>query len=221
MNELQSLYYLILSELTIDPFFSYYKYRKRDSSFIRKTDYGKNIISLDHWEIDLYGLVIYPQYLIRYDVLRKWFEKFSFKSLQDQRDGYYVGYSGKMLDSQDKFVFLYDKSNLMDETNRLKESIKLNSKLVFDAYSSLEKAYDMEITPILLGSKLLPDVGADWFFENLTLGRIVHPETYEMLKEIHLKHAKRMYDRGEPNISSYYNRLSEILSYLENLEFKI
>ena len=178
---------------------------------------------LDHWDGYHDGhdvMVVYPQYLVRYDILSKWFEKFSFKSLQDQRDGCYVGFSGEMLGSQDRFMFRYDRSNLMSELVRLKECIKRDGSEVFDAYSSLDKAYDRKIAPVLTGTTALPIIGADWFFENLTLCRIVHPEEYEKLKEIHLKHAEAMYGREEPNISKYYDRLSEILTYLENVELK-
>lgn len=223
MRELKILFNLILSELTEDAFFKDFKLRKRDSSLIRKTKLGKNIIMLDHWDGYHDGhdvMVVYPQYLVRYDILSKWFEKFSFKSLQDQRDGCYVGFSGEMLGSQDRFMFRYDRSNLMSELVRLKECIKRDGSEVFDAYSSLDKAYDRKIAPVLTGTTALPIIGADWFFENLTLCRIVHPEEYEKLKEIHLKHAEAMYGREEPNISKYYDRLSEILTYLENVELK-
>ena len=224
MRELQNLFNRILSELMEDVFFKDFKYRKRDSSLIRKTDLGKNVIMLDHWDgyHDNHDvMVIYPQYLVRYDILSKWFEKFSFKTLTDQRDGCFVGFSGDMLGSRDRFMFRYDRSNLAGELLRLKECIKIDSNRVFDAYSSLDKAYDRKIVPLLTETTTLPLIGADWFFENLTLCKIVHPENYEKLKDIHLQHAKEMYERGEPNMSEYYNRLPEILTHLENLELKV
>ena len=219
MKELNVLFDQIILELTSDVFFDDFRFRKRDSSFFRKTALGKDIIMLDHWK-DGDNLIVYPQYLVRFDSLRIWFEKFSFKTKIDQRDGVYVGFSGEMLGSQGKFCFELNKSNYSVEINRLTTCLKSNGTLVFNAYSSLEKAYDMEIEPILNGTKELPDIGADWFFENLTLCRLVHPENYERLKEIHLKQARYMYDRGEPNITAYYDRLDEILTYLENLNLK-
>lgn len=131
-----------------------------------------------------------------------------------------MSFCGEMLHTDDKFYFYKDESNFIKEVKKLTECVKKASRTVFDAYSSLEKAYDMEIEPILNGTKELPDIGADWFFENLTLCRLVHPENYERLKEIHLKQARYMYDRGEPNITAYYDRLDEILTYLENLNLK-
>lgn len=78
----------IIKDLLNLNFFSEYKFRKRDSSFLLKTKGGKQIIEMDHW-IDeaTSSLVIYPIYGVRFDILSKWFEKFSMKNLQDQRDG--------------------------------------------------------------------------------------------------------------------------------------
>lgn len=42
--------------------------------------------------------------MVRFDILLKWFESYSFKSLQDQRDNPSVGFSGKMLERQDNFT---------------------------------------------------------------------------------------------------------------------
>lgn len=214
-----TLFDLIRLHVEEDEYFSNFKFRKKGSQFFQKTPYGKNIIILDHWRYGDSELVIYPIYGVRFDILMKWFEKFSFKSLQDQRDLGYVYFTGEMLDVEDKFYFDSDESNLIEESNRLKECLKSTSKEIFDNYSSLESAYEMEITPILEGAKKLPDGDADYFFENLALCKIVHPENYEKLKDIQLRHAKWLYDRGEPNMSMYYPKLTEILNFLENHQF--
>lgn len=213
----------LASELLEDPYFQKYKFRKRDSSLILKTKYGIQFIELQHWSCGNLILVIHPQYFVRFDVLSKWFEKYSFKTLRDQRDGWYVGFTGDMLSRQDSFEFSYNESAVRyrKELQKLKDCIIECSEYIFEEYSTLEKSYQKELVPILEGRKTLPNVGADWFFENLTLCKIVHPENYEALKAIHLKQAEIMYRRGEPNMSAYYERLPEILEYLENLEFKI
>ena len=66
----------IIKDLLNLDFFSEYKFRKRDSSFLLKTKGGKQIIEMDHW-IDeaTSSLVIYPIYGVRFDILSKWFEK--------------------------------------------------------------------------------------------------------------------------------------------------
>ena len=70
----------IIKDLLNLDFFSEYKFRKRDSSFLLKTKGGKQFIEMDHW-IDeaTSSLVIYPIYGVRFDILSKWFEKFSMK----------------------------------------------------------------------------------------------------------------------------------------------
>ena len=210
----------IIDEMIEDNYFINFQIKRRGIAFIQKTAFGKDIIFLDHWKNYDSQLVVYPIYTGRYDILSVWFERFSFKSLKDQRNNGYVSFSGEMLHTYDKFYFDKDESNFKDEVKKLTECVKKSSQTVFEAFSSLEKAYDIEIAPILSGIKELPDIGADWFFENLTLCRLVHPENYEKLKAIHLKQAKYMYDRGEPNITAYYDRIDEILTYLENLDLK-
>ena len=61
---------------------------------------------MDHW-IDeaTSSLVIYPIYGVRFDILSKWFEKFSMKNLQDQRDRASIAFSRDMLSMQYKFYF--------------------------------------------------------------------------------------------------------------------
>lgn len=99
----------IIKDLSQIGFFSKYKYIKRDASFLLKTKGGKYIIELDHWmDETTSSLVIYPIYGIRFDILHKWFEKFSIKSLQDQRDRASISFSGDMLSLQDKFYFSLD-----------------------------------------------------------------------------------------------------------------
>ncbi|MDE5793771.1 MAG: hypothetical protein K2I08_03530 [Muribaculaceae bacterium] len=213
----------IASELLEDSYFHNFKYRKRDSSLIQKASYGIYIIKLEHWNCLNISLTIRPHYGVRFEVLSSWFEKFSFKKLTDQRNGWYVGFNGRMLEKQNTYEFPYYETGQFykDELRKLRDDIIECSQYVFDEYATLEKAYQNKITPILEGTQKLPNVGADWFFENLTLCKILHPEKYEELKEIHLRHAKEMNNKEEPNMSIYYPRLKEILSYMENQHFKI
>ena len=60
----------IIKDLSQIGFFSKYKFRKRDASFLLKTKGGKYIIELDHWmDETTSSLVIYPIYGIRFDIL--------------------------------------------------------------------------------------------------------------------------------------------------------
>lgn len=217
---MRSILERVIDKLKEDEYFDKFTYRKRDRSFILKTTLGKDRISLVTYN-SYPEYIIEPIYLIRFDILRKWFEKYSFMTLQDQRDGYYVGFTGRMLGVKSWFEFERDGANFDEVFAQLKDCVISTSKDVFERYSTLEKAYTLQIQPILDGTKNLIDTGADWLFENLTLCRLVHPERYEELKKIHLDQAKMMNDRNEPNIRHYYDRMDEILSYMENLDLKI
>lgn len=122
----------IIKDLLNLNFFSEYKFRKRDSSFLLKTKGGKQIIEMDHW-IDeaTSSLVIYPIYGVRFDILSKWFEKFSMKNLQDQRDGASIDFSGDMLSMQDKFYFNLNGKNMQPILMNYKQKFKSVQNMSF------------------------------------------------------------------------------------------
>lgn len=219
---MNNLFYEIVEELTQQDFFSDFKFRKRDSTLYLKTKEGKQFIELDHWR-DAYtsSLVIYPIYGVRFDILHRWFEKFSFKQLQIQRDSSSIAFTGNMLSQQDKFFFKMNKEGHLDFFENFKITLIKCSEYVFSTYSSLVNLYNKTIQPILDGNASLPDVGADWIFIYLTVCKIISPSNYLRLKRIILSQVEFMYARGEPNVKMYYNRKDEILRYLENLDLKI
>ena len=122
----------IIKDLLQLNFFSEYKFRKRDSSFLLKTKGGKQFIEMDHW-IDeaTSSLVIYPIYGVRFDILSKWFEKFSMKNLQDQRDGASIDFSGDMLSMQDKFYFNLNGENMQPILMNYKQKFKSVQNMSF------------------------------------------------------------------------------------------
>jgi len=67
----------------------------------------------------------------------------------------------------------------------------------------------------LEGKQQLPDIGADWAFEYLTLTRIISPKDYEIVKDVIIKQIEWMNKRQEPNIVEYYPRLEEIIDSME------
>lgn len=176
-------------------------------------------IELDHWiDHSTSSLVIYAVYGVRFDILHKWFEKFSFNTLQDQRDWTSVAFSGNMLGQRDEFHFKLNKKGYQKDFENMLTTLIQCSDYVFSTYSSLPNFYMKEIQPILDGEAELPDVGANWVFIDLTLCKLVRPDNYHQLKNILLDRVEFMYNRGEPNIKEYYEQLDEILSYLENTE---
>ena len=79
---------------------------------MRKTDFGFYRIEFylhgNSYDLtrDREASSIRPVYGVRFDILAKWFEKFSFKSLTDQRDNSTVMAEGNMLNRENEFRFL-------------------------------------------------------------------------------------------------------------------
>lgn len=74
----------IVEYIATDSFFKDFVVRKRDNSIILKTDYGYKQVQLVHYNsYDLsrnaLALEITPGYAVRFNVLHKWFEKYSLK----------------------------------------------------------------------------------------------------------------------------------------------
>ena len=99
----KELFLTIVERLKTEPFLKGFKFRKRDSSFIKQEGGLRRHIELDHWSKEGV-LIIYPIYMVRFDVLLKWFEPYNVKSPQDQQDNPSVGFTGNMLGRQDKFT---------------------------------------------------------------------------------------------------------------------
>lgn len=93
----------IIEDVASDTFFNGFKIRKSDNSLIFKTDVGYKRITFNYYNsYDLdrgdLALEIRPIYGVRFNILHKWFEKYSKKSIRDQRDSYSIGFVGSMID---------------------------------------------------------------------------------------------------------------------------
>jgi len=209
----QDIFQIVIERLKSEPFLNGFKFRKRDSSFIQQESGLRRSIELEHWIKDGV-LIIYPIYMARFDVLLKWFEPYSFKSLQDQRDNPSVVFSGNMPERQDKFQVTED--SLEQDYTTLRGVLAECSGMVFSSYTSLHDMYNRLIIPILECNRTLPDVGADWAFMYLTLTRIVSPENYSAVKGLVLSQVNKMAERNEPNIIEYMPRLDEIINAMES-----
>ena len=207
-----SIFNAVIERLKNESFLTGFKFRKRDSSFLKQDGDLRQSIELDHWS--KYGLlIIYPIYGVRFDILLKWFEVYSLKTLQAQRDTPSVDFTGNMLHKNDKFAITED--DFEQRYITLRDLLEECTNMVFSAYTSLQNMYNLEIIPILKGKKQLPDVGADWVFRNLTLTRIVSPHDYEKMKTLILSQVRFMAGRNEPNIIEYIPRLDEIIEAME------
>lgn len=208
----KELFLTVVERLKAEPFLNGFKFRKRDYSFIQQVEGLRRHIELDHWAKDGV-LIVYPIYMVRFDILLKWFEPYNVKSRQDRQDNPSVGFTGNMLGRQDKFTI--SEANLDCDYSKLCVTLADCSGIVFQSYTSLRDMFDREIIPILEGKRALPDVGADWAFKYLTLTRIVSPEDYPAVKELVLAQVHKMANRHEPNVIDYFSRLDEIISVME------
>ena len=208
----KELFLTIVERLRAEPFLNGFKFRKRDSSFIQQKGDLRRHIELDHWNKEGV-LIVYPIYMVRFDILLKWFEPYNVKSPQDQQDNPSIGFTGNMLGRQDKFRIT--ESTFEQDYTTLRDSLSECSDIVFSSYNSLRDMYDRVIIPILESKQALPDVGADWAFKYLTLTRIESPEDYPAVKELVLAQVHKMAERHEPNIMDYFPRLDEIISVME------
>ncbi len=218
---MKDIFELIIDNLKSEPFFADFKYRKRDSRFYISNGGVHKIVKLQRTISWGMFLDIYPVYLVRFDVLKKWFEKFSFKTLRDQRDNATVGASGGTFGLKDRFAFERGNSHNNEEYELLRDTVISCAGKVFNDFQTLEDYYTKEILPVLKDNVIPEDSGADWIFEYLTGCKIVAPENYNRLKEILLRHVEERHAQNEPNIMSYYDRMDEILNYLENYDFKV
>lgn len=208
----RELFLTVVERLKAEPFLKGFKFRKRDYSFIQQVEGLRRHIELDHWTKGGV-LIVYPIYMVRFDILLKWFEPYNVKSRQTQQDNPSVGFTGNMLGRRDKFTI--SEVNLECDYSKLCVTLADCSGIVFQAYTSLRDMFDREIIPRLEGKRALPDVGADWAFKYLTLTRIVSPEDYPAVKELVLAQVQKMANRHEPNVIDYFSRLDEIISVME------
>ena len=94
--------------------------------------------------------------------------------------------------------------------------LKNNISTIATQYTTLNDYYYKIVVPEITGEKELPNVGADWLFRYLTSGFLVDRDNYPILKKKILERVEWMYGRNEPNVKLYYDRMDEIISYMEN-----
>lgn len=214
----------IMETIFSDSYFHNWAIRKSDNAIICKTEYGyKRIIFWYHNGYDLtrddLALEVRPNYEIRFNVLHKWFEKYSKRTLKDQRDDYSVGFVGWMIGAKDEFCFLENRKEYEKDLRELYIEVVENSKLIFNKYSSLQDYYRYIVEETINGKSKWPDQGIEWAMGFLIGTKIVAPSDYQRVKEAVLQKIEMMKDRKEPNIMMYYDNLPMILEDLENTDF--
>ena len=222
MNKKDVLF--IMEAITLDPYFKDYRIRKSDNAIYSKSEIGwQRIVPHYYNTYDLsrneLALEITPFYEIRFNVLHKWFEKYSKKQIKTQRDDCSLIFVGDKLGTINEFYFLENRKDFDKDLKRIKEEVTAISKVVFSKYTTLEGYYDYCIGDVLKGERKLPDVSFEWVIEYLIVTRLVAPSYYEKIKRLVLEQVDFMKRRNEPNVKMYYNELPVILEDLENTDF--
>jgi hypothetical protein len=209
------LFETIVIDIKNDSFFSGFKFKKSENMLYLRDHDSTLFVELDHWQ-DYGECTIYLTYGRRFDILTKWFEKFSFKTLRDQRNNPDVMCDNTDFGQEEYIYFDYKFSDYKEKMRIMLPMIKENLASFAKKYSSLEDFYREDVLPVIRGDKELPDDGADWIFIYLTLGFLVDRENYATLKKKILERVEWMHRRDEPNVAHYYDKMDEIISYMEN-----
>ena len=214
----------IIEAIASDPYFKEYKIKKSDASIILKSDTGYRRILFQYYNTyDLrrkqLALEIKPNYDIRFNVLHKWFEKYSKRTLADQRNDYSVGFIGSMIGATDDFYFLESRKEYYVDLQSLYDEVVRNANNIFSKFATLESYYNYCINDVLNGKRELPDEGFEWVTEYLIAAKLVSPSNYELVKSLVLKRAEWMMGRNNPNMKLYYNELPTILADLDSTDF--
>ncbi len=221
----------VIDTLLAQSIFKEFKYIKSQDIIIKKTKFGYQKVAMYfNWEFydigkqEFTGTIMNIAYSVRFSVLHKWFEKYSVKRLSTQRGTYGIGRTASMLGFKDPYILdrydiVYSGEEFNDNMEKMVKDMVEIATYFFDKYRSLEDLYEALIVPVLEGKKKLPDVGADWIFEYLTLTKLIDSENYERVKELIVVREKWM--NHEPNIIRYKDKLDEIFEYLEALELEM
>ncbi|MDE6646546.1 MAG: hypothetical protein K2K03_01720 [Prevotella sp.] len=208
------LFETLVSDIMADPFFSDYKFKKSDNMLYRCDGGSRICIKLPHWR-DYGECRIRVLYGRRFEILTRWFEKFSCLTLRDQRSNDNVIHGNTYYGLDDDIYFDYNFSDYDQKVRKFIPMLKENLTRFLKKYSTLEDFYNVDVLPVITNNKELPDVGANWIFIYLTLGFLVDKDNYPTLKKKILERVEWMHGRNEPNVAHYYDRMDEIISYME------
>lgn len=221
MNSKLNIFDRIVEDLMNELPFSKFKFRKRDSSICDISKSRSLYVELRHWT-DSYAGILYidPIYCVRYNVLEKWYEPFSTKSIQDQRSNpSYFMYDKDLFHWPQAFKFQTNGDYYNSSFQTLYCDMISKVSFYFSQYDTLQGCFDMEILPVLMGKKELPENGSDWVFEDLALCKLVSPESYPRFKKIVMKHVDYLMSKVQYTMFPYsMDRINEILHYLETTD---
>lgn len=117
---------------------------------------------------------------------------------------------------EQEISFKYDFSDYNEKIQHLINSAKDNLTIIAEKYTTLNDYYTKIVKPQIIGDEDLPEAGAEWIFTYLTLGFLVDEAFYPTLKNRVIKHAEWLLHHHELNVAEYYDKLDEIIAYMEN-----
>ena len=133
---------------------------------IKQTDNEKVRVIFNHYvsavEVDdgphkyVATVCALPTYLKRFEVLHKWFEKYSTIRLVDLRSWGSVGFSDDMVYGKWTFFQFYqDGTNFESEYKKIYEHITTGVNYLESNFRTLQQLYDYKVKPVLNGESLM------------------------------------------------------------------
>lgn len=212
----------IMAHICQLPYFKDFKYRKSDRRMIKKMPWGRFCIVFQMWqswdrEVDDYACEVIPIFTVRFDVLFKWFEKYTEWDLKSFRETYNLMFGCDDFGGQNSYLFLYDGSDFNKKMSVMQKDVIFSSDKVLSEYCSLEQMYYKIVEPLLDGKRERWETGANWIFEYLKLCTIVKPDRYYELKNFLLKIIDYLHTKQypEPELRQYYDKLDLMFADLE------
>ena len=203
-----------------------FKFRDKDSSFIRKhkDPKGWDEIGLKNWESfgdDGEQLSVEVGYRKRLDKYHSWYDEFNFKRPADRRICATVGFANSMIPTDKPWMYHLPFESLNTEAKiaKFRTDLVENAHYVYENFDTEEKIYKGLVYPILENdiSKLGVGAGADWVFIYLSLAWVNDQDNYEKVKDIILKQVDFLHTvQKNPNIAQYYDKMNSILEKLES-----
>lgn len=213
----RELFKTIVSDILSDDFFSDYKFTRLKNMLLLRNDDGFVCAELDHWrDYEDESCVIRPIYGRHFDILAKWFEKYDVIPLNFQRSSLQIMRYNKGSEEDQEITFKYNFSDYEEKFPQLCSTLKENLSDMCDEYATLNDFYNKIVVPQIKGEEELPEAGADWIFIYLTLGFLVDKDNYPTLKKKVLERAEWLLHHHELSVAEYYDRMDEIISYMEN-----
>ncbi len=213
----RELFKTIVSDILSDDFFSDYKFTRLKNMLLLRNDDGFVCAELDHWrDYEDESCVIRPIYGRHFDILAKWFEKYDVIPLNFQRSSLQIMRYNKGSEEDQEITFKYNFSDYEEKFPQLCSTLKENLSDMCEEYATLNDFYSKIVVPQIKGEEELPEAGANWIFEYLTLGYLVDRDNYPTLKKKVLERAEWLLHHHELNVAEYYDRMDEIISYMEN-----